>query len=90
MNQLFYNIINVVFNLNIITIKSSLKTVRVNVYVTILFYHSFQRFYLNPRTNTQIHTTTVAQEGGGWMESLSRVFDMLQYLETILPLVESL
>ena len=65
MNQLFYNIINVVFNLNIITIKSSLKTVRVNVYVTILFYHSFQRFYLNPRTNTQIHTTTVAQEGGG-------------------------
>ena len=37
MNQLFYNIINVVFNLNIITIKSSLKTVRVNVYVTILF-----------------------------------------------------
>ena len=37
MNQLFYNIINVVFNLNIITIKSSLKTVRANVYVTILF-----------------------------------------------------
>ena len=37
MNQLFYNIINVVVNLNIITIKSSLKTVRVNVYVTILF-----------------------------------------------------
>ena len=70
MNQLFYNIINVVFNLNIITIKSSLKTVRVNVYVTILFYHSFQRFYLNPRTNTQIHTTTVAQEGGdGWNPS---------------------
>ena len=37
MNQLFYNIINVVFNLNIITLKSSLKTVRVKVYVTILF-----------------------------------------------------
>ena len=37
MNQLFYNIINVVVNLNIITTKSSLKTVRVNVYVTILF-----------------------------------------------------
>ena len=37
MNQLFYNIINIVVNLNIITIKSSLKTVRVNVYVTILF-----------------------------------------------------
>ena len=37
MNQLFYNIINVIFNLNIITIKSSLKTVPVNVYVTILF-----------------------------------------------------
>ena len=28
--------------------------------------------------------------GGGWMESLSWVFDMLQYFETILPLVESL
>ena len=28
--------------------------------------------------------------GGGWMESLSGVFDMLQYFETILPLAESL
>ena len=28
--------------------------------------------------------------GGGWMEPLLRVFDMLQYFETILPLVESL
>ena len=29
-------------------------------------------------------------EGEGWMEPLPRGFDMLQYLETILPLVESL
>ena len=28
--------------------------------------------------------------GGGWMEPLPVVFDMLQYFETILPLVESL
>ena len=41
----------------------------------------------------QIHTPTVVQGGGGrgeWMEPLPRVFDMLQYFETILPLVESL
>ena len=28
--------------------------------------------------------------GGGWMEPLPRVLDMLQYFETILLLVESL
>ena len=28
--------------------------------------------------------------GGGWMEPLPGVFDMLQYFETILSLVESL
>ena len=28
--------------------------------------------------------------GGEWMEPLSEVFDMLQYFETILPLVENL
>ena len=39
----------------------------------------------------QIHTPTVVQGGeGGWMEPLPGVFDMLQYFETILPLVESL
>ena len=40
----------------------------------------------------QIHTPTVEQErggggGGGWNPG---VFNILQYLETILPLVESL
>ena len=41
---------------------------------------------------TQIHTPTVVQEGGGegLVEPLPGVFDMLQYFETILPLVESL
>ena len=29
-------------------------------------------------------------KAGGWMEPLHRVFDMLKYFETILPLVESL
>ena len=46
----------------------------------------------------QIHTPTVEQGSGGggwgwavlWMEALPRVFDMLQYYEAILPLVESL
>ena len=34
----------------------------------------------------QIHTPTVVQgRGGGLMGPLSRVFDMLQYFETILP-----
>ena len=47
---------------------------------------------LNPRTYTQIHTTTLVQRGWGlgWMGPLSGVFDLLQYFETILPLVESL
>ena len=44
---------------------------------------------MNPRTYTQIHTPTVVQGGGG-VEPLPRVFDMLQYFEMILPLVESL
>ena len=41
----------------------------------------------------QIHTPSVEQGsggGGGWMEPLPGVFDMLQYYEAILPLVESL
>ena len=52
------------------------------------------RCLINPRTYTQIHTPTVVQGrvggGGGWMEPLPGVFDMLKYFETILPLVESL
>ena len=47
----------------------------------------------NPRTYTQIHTPTAVQGGGGgggrWMEPLRGVFDLMQYFETILPLVES-
>ena len=40
---------------------------------------------------TQIHIPAVVQGGGGgWMVPLLRVFDMLQYFEKILPLVESL
>ena len=48
---------------------------------------------VNPQRHarkSQIHTPTVVQGGGGWMEPHPRVFDMLQYFETILPLVESL
>ena len=41
---------------------------------------------------TEIHTPSVVQGGGGggWMEPLPGVFDMLQYFETMLPLVENL
>ena len=41
---------------------------------------------------TQIHTPSVVQGSGGgeWMEPLPGVFDVLQYFETILPLVENL
>ena len=40
---------------------------------------------INTRTYTQTHTPTVVHGGwGGWMEPLPGVFDMLQYLETIL------
>ena len=50
-----------------------------------------QTISINLRTYKQIHTPTVVQRGGeGWMEPLPGVFDMLQYFETILPLVESL
>ena len=37
-----------------------------------------------------IHTPTKVQKGGGLIEPLPAVFDMLQYFEMILPLVESL
>ena len=47
---------------------------------------------LNPPTYTQTNTPSLVQGGGGvgWMEPLPGVFDLLQYFETILPLVESL
>ena len=46
--------------------------------------------YFNPRTYKQINTPPWYKGGGGWMDPLPGVFDMLQYFETILPLVESL
>ena len=49
----------------------------------------FEKKILNSRTYTQSHTPTVVQ--GGWVDgTLPGVFDLLQYFETILPLVESL
>ena len=44
----------------------------------------------NTRTYTKIHTPTMVQRWRGLMEPLPAVFYMLQYFETILPLVESL
>ena len=38
----------------------------------------------------QIQVQGEGGTGGGWMEPLPGVFDMLQYFETILSLVESL
>ena len=53
-----------------------------------------QTISINLRTYKQIHTpTTVVQRGGGgegWIEPLTGGFHMLQYFETILPLVKSL
>ena len=45
---------------------------------------------LNPRTYTQIRNPTAVQGEGKWMEPHPGVFDMLQYFETILPLLERL
>ena len=57
-----------------------------------LFYGSDSEInILNPRTYTQIHTPTVVQGVGRWlMEPFPKVFDMLQYFQMILPLVEIL
>ena len=44
---------------------------------------------LNPRTNKP-STPTVVEGGRGLMEPLPGVFNMLQHIETILLLVESL
>ena len=44
---------------------------------------------LNPRTYTQSHDPHSGTRKGG-DGTLPGVFDMLQYIETILPLVESL
>ena len=62
--------------------------------VTSLFISCFVvfHFFFNPRKHTHFHPPTVVQGAGGEgsMEPLPGVFDMLQYFETILPLVESL
>ena len=42
------------------------------------------------RTRKFIPPTVAQGGGGGWMEPLPGVFDILQYFETILPSVESL
>ena len=65
------------------------------LYLFLIMLRSWTSERVNPRTNKQIHTPTVVRGGGGvgggaWMEPLPGVFDMLQYFETILPLVESL
>ena len=44
----------------------------------------------NPRTYTQIHTPPWYKGWGLMKPGLPRVFDVLQYFETILPSVESL
>ena len=44
---------------------------------------------VNTRTYTQIHTPTVVQGEGAWMEPFPGDFDMLQYFEMMLPLMET-
>ena len=50
-------------------------------------HHSYQ---LSPRTYTQIHTPTLVHWGWIDLPPPSRVFALLQYLQTILPSVERL
>ena len=54
--------------------------------------NDFSRFFtvrvLIGQANSYHHRGT--RRGGGWMEPLPGVFNMLQYFETILPLLESL
>ena len=53
------------------------------------FWLIVQILYINPRTYTPIHTPPVVQGGVNGPLPPPRVFDMLQYFETILPSVES-
>ena len=76
-----------VFQLNIVTYrllclkKFHLKGLKYKIKV---------KFNINPRTYTQIHHRGTMVGGRGGMEPILGVFDMLQYFETILPLVENL
>ena len=61
--------------------------------LTTSFHFKRKEFLFNPRTYTQIYTPIVVQGGGGggsWLMDPPRVFDRLQYFETILLLEESL
>ena len=52
---------------------------------------TYEDFNINTRTYTQIHTPTVVGGGETGVDGTRpRVFDMLEYSETILPSVESL
>ena len=68
----------------------------IDLYLTGLFYFIFiYYFFFRKSVNLTLRRTrkfippTVVRGGGRWMEPLPGVFDMLQYFETILPLVES-
>ena len=68
--------------------KAKLTGVLLEVIFFLLFSDSTV-LVINPRTYMQIHTPTVVQVGGVDGPP-TRVFDMLQCFETILPSVESL
>ena len=58
-----------------------------------LLTHFYYKQRIDPRTYTQIDSPTVVQKdggGGGVVEHLPRVFDVLQYFETTLSSVKSL
>ena len=63
---------------------------RWSLYIYLLSFPRFWTLFVNPREYRQIHTPHHGTRGGGEVEPLLGVFDMLQYFETILPLVESL
>ena len=71
------------------TLKISIQTYRI-FYLT-------QRLFAKHHTFSDAHADSYPHRGtkgvgggGGWMEPLPGVFDMLQYFETTLPSVESL
>ena len=63
------------------------QTERADIYIYFFFARSLERWLSNPGTYKQNHTPTVVQGG---MEPLPGVFDMLQYFETIMPVVQTL
>ena len=61
---------------------------RGTLYIYLLSFPRFWTLFVNPREYRQIHTPTPWYKRlGGEMEPLPRVFDMLQYFETMVAIL---